>query len=164
MIETYLDQAVEELKRVEHLVYVSLKYTRTVDVLLNIISRMIDGYDEMWNALLEWMKEKGDLEEIPTAPVVKANVLLDYFEENDEVVDNARLFLLLRKLHRSSNPEREQEYRRHVTMRTIIDGREELLNIDIVTQYFHMQKDFLHTVQLLIYPEMVDKKTGSIMD
>ena len=32
---------IEELKRVDHLVYVSLKYTRTVDVIRSIIDRLI---------------------------------------------------------------------------------------------------------------------------
>ncbi len=137
----FLEEAVEELKRVDHLVYVSLKYTRTVDVLLNIINRMIDGYEEMWNALLARLHNEKKIEEVPTAPIVKANVILDNYEQQ-EIQDNVQLYLLLRKLHRS-NPEREQEYRRHVTMRTIIDGREEIVNIDIITQYYHMQKSFL---------------------
>lgn len=139
--QEFLDDAVEELKRVDHLVYVSLKYTRTVDVLLNIINRMIDGYEEMWNALLIRLVSEGKIDEMPTAPIVKANVIQDNYSDQ-EILDNVQLYLLLRKLHRS-NPEREQEYRRHVTMRTIIDGREEIVNIDVITQYYHMQKEFL---------------------
>lgn len=140
-VPDYLDDAVTELKRVDHQVYVSLKYTRTVDVLLNIISRMIDGYEEMWNALLQYVVEEGDLDEVPQAPLVKANQVLNHYEE-EIIKDNVQLYLLLRKLHRS-NPEREQEFRRHVTLRTVIDGREEIVNIDIITQYYHMQKEFL---------------------
>lgn len=137
----YLDDAVDELKRVDHQVYVSLKYTRTVDVLLNIINRMIDGYECMWNALLARLVEQEVIESIPDAPLVKAKVVGDNFED-EMVQDNVQLYLLLKKLHRS-NPEREQEYRRHVTMRTVIDGREEIVNIDIITNYYHMQKEFL---------------------
>ena len=137
----YLDDAVNEMKRVDHQVYVSLKYTRTVDVLLNIISRMIDGYEEMWSALLQYRVETNQLDEIPFAPLVKASQVLDLYDE-EIIKDNVELYLLLRKLHRS-NPEREQEFRRHVTLRTVIDGREEIVNIDIITQYYHMQKEFL---------------------
>ncbi len=137
----YLDDAVSEMKRVDHQVYVSLKYTRTVDVLLNIISRMIDGYEEMWNALLQYQVEQGRFEELAQAPLVKASMVLEAYDE-DIIKDNVELYLLLRKLHRS-NPEREQEFRRHVTLRTVIDGREEIVNIDIITQYYHMQKEFL---------------------
>ncbi len=137
----YLDDAVTEMKRVDHQVYVSLKYTRTVDVLLNIISRMIDGYEEMWNGLIQYHVEQNKVEEVPQAPLVKASMVLDLYDE-EIIKDNVELYLLLRKLHRS-NPEREQEFRRHVTLRTVIDGREEIVNIDIITQYYHMQKEFL---------------------
>ena len=35
------DEAVQELKRVDHLFWVSLKYTRTVDVIKHVIDRLI---------------------------------------------------------------------------------------------------------------------------
>lgn len=141
-INEHMDDAVSELKRVDHLVFVSLKYTRTVDVLLNIISRMIDGYEEMWAALLLRLKEEGKIGQLPDAPVVRARKLEEHYSNHPEIIENVQLYVLLRKLHRS-NPEREQEYRRHVAMRTVIDGREEVVNIDIITQYASVQKEFL---------------------
>lgn len=142
MIVDYLNQAVEELKRVNHLVYVSLKYTRTVDVLLNIINRMVDGYTEMWGALLQKLVYEGKIEEVPDAPLQRTALIKEHYDD-EETQMNVDLYHLLRKLYRS-NPEREQEFRRHVTMRTIIDGREEIVNIDVITQYHHIQRDFLN--------------------
>lgn len=144
-IQEFLDDAVNELKRVDHLVFVSLKYTRTVDVLLNIISRMIDGYEEVWNALLKKLELERKIPEIPEAPVPRANMLMEHYMEHPEVLENVELYVLLRKLHRS-NPDREQEFRRHVAMRTVIDGREEVVNIDIITQYASVQKEFIKWV------------------
>ncbi len=150
-IAEYLDNAVQELKRVDHQVYVSLKYTRTVDVLLNIISRMIDGYEEMWNALLTKLFSEQKILEIPEAAVIRVNLLQEQYSSSQVILDNLELYVLLRKLHRS-NPQREQEYRRHVAMRTIIDGREEEVNIDIITQYAHVQKEFLQWLYTYFYP------------
>ena len=141
-IQDFLDDALSELKRVDHLVFVSLKYTRTVDVLLNIISRQIDGYEEMWNALLTKLVLEKKIPEIPEAPVKRANILQENFIDHPEILENVELYVLLRKLHRS-NPEREQEFRRHVAMRTVIDGREEVVNIDIITQYAKVQQEFM---------------------
>ena len=141
-IQEFLEDAVSELKRVDHLVFVSLKYTRTVDVLLNIINRMIDGYEEMWGALLQRLHNNNVIEEIPEAPVPRAKLLEEHYMKHPEILENLQLYILLRKLHRS-NPEREQEYRRHVAMRTVIDGREEVVNIDIISQYASVQKQFL---------------------
>ncbi|MFH1770411.1 MAG: hypothetical protein ABH828_02535 [archaeon] len=146
-----LNDAREELKRVDHLIYVSLKYTRTVDVLLNIISRMIDAYDFILEALLKHALEKNMIEEIPLSPREKGDLIKKSFD--DELIkDNVELYFLLRKLHKS-NPEREQEYRRHVTMISYIDNRKEIVNIDIITQYYAFQKSFLDYVNSLIFDD-----------
>lgn len=153
-IDHYLQQSIQELKRVEHLVYVSLKYTRTVDVLLNIINRMIDGYEEMWNAYLAALVHEGKIPSIPTQPVVRAQIIKDNYDD-EEILENVNIYILMRKLHRS-NPEREQEFRRHVAMRTIIEGREEIVNIDIITQHHHTQKEFLTWSYHRLLPDEVE--------
>lgn len=141
MMNDLLHDAKEELKRVDHQVYVSLKYTRTVDVLMNLIGRMIEGYDKMFEGLLHHALAQGRIGEIPTAPLIVGNTVKELYPE-DIIQQNVDLYFLLRKLHRSS-PSREQEFRRHVAMRTIIDGKEEIVNIDIATEYYHRQRDFL---------------------
>lgn len=143
-----LEEAKEELKRVDHLIYVSLKYTRTVDVLMNVISRMIDCYSGMIDALLKWAVEEKKIPELPGSPVERGELVKKLFPEQ-EFTDNIELYFLLRKIHRS-NPQRENEYRRHVTLRTFIEGREEIVNIDIATQYYHFQRKFFESVEKLV--------------
>ncbi|MBU1975569.1 MAG: hypothetical protein KKG59_04155 [Nanoarchaeota archaeon] len=141
----YLDDAKEELKRVDHQIYVSLKYTRTVDVLLNVMNRMIEAYDFMFDGLLEFSKEKKIITDLPKTPKEKATVLKTQYSEAI-VHENIDLFLLLRKLVKTGY-ERENEFRRHVTMITYIDGQQEIINIDIITQYYHMQREFLQHLE-----------------
>ncbi len=139
MIEL-LDEAGEELKRADHLVYVSLKYTRTGDVLLNCLSRMMDCYDLLIEALLEYAKDTQDLERVPKSPLERGNLVKQLYP-HQEVQDNIDLYFLLRKIFRAPH-QREQEYRRHVAIVTAIDGREEVVNINIITQYLEFQKAF----------------------
>ena len=147
MLES-LNDAKEELKRVDHQIYVTLKYTRTVDVLLNIITRMIDAYDFMMESLLKHALEKNFIEEIPQSPIERGNLIKEKFE--DELIrDNIDLYFLLRKLHKS-NPARENEYRRPVAMISYIENRKEIVNIDIITQYYEFQRNFLDYVASLI--------------
>lgn len=148
MIEALRD-AHEELKRVDHLVYVSLKYTRTVDVILNILNRMVDAYAYMADALLKKAEEDGQQIEMPFSAIERADLVKELYKEDVAVIDNVELYLLLRKLLRAKNIEREQEYRRHVTMKTIIDGREEIVNIDIITNYYLFQREFLEHLNKL---------------
>ncbi len=150
MMQT-LHDAIEEMKRVDHLIYVSLKYTRTVDVILNILNRMVDGYSFLVDALLKYAeKEKLWVGEEPASAIEKAELVKKLFKEDISLQDNMDLYLLLRNLLRAKNVERENEYRRHVTMKTIIEGREEIVNIDIITNYYLFQREFLQKVQKLL--------------
>ncbi len=146
-----LHDAVEELKRVDHLIYVSLKYTRTVDVIINILNRMVDCYAFLVDALIKHAEEqKRWAGEVPGSAIEKADLVKELYKDDVTIQDNIDLYLLLRKLLRAKNVERENEYRRHVTMKTIIDGREEIVNIDIITNYYLFQRDFLQTVQKML--------------
>lgn len=153
-----LEEGGEELKRVDHLVYVSLKYTRTVDMLMNAISRMIDGYDIIIQALILYANETKLTEHSPDSPIEQGNLVKRLFLQQ-EIQDNVDLYFLLRKLHRS-NPQKEQEFRRGVTMRTFIDGREEIVNIDIITQYYEFQREFFRFVTTML-KEHIEKMKNS---
>jgi hypothetical protein len=149
MIEK-LNEAYEELKRVDHLIYVSLKYTRTVDVIINILSRTVDAYALMVDSLIEYAKEQTKVISEPESAVERAELIKNLFADDDIVVDNMQLYLLERKLLRAKNVERENEYRRHVTMKTVVEGREEIVNIDIITNYYLYQRDFLSHVRTIV--------------
>ena len=57
MYEDNIDNAEEEIKRADHLVYVSLKYTRTCDIMKNSIKRMISAYELMIKEYLDYLKK-----------------------------------------------------------------------------------------------------------
>ncbi|MFC1648049.1 hypothetical protein ACFL1B_01185 [Nanoarchaeota archaeon] len=142
-----LDEALEELKRVDHLLFVSLKYTRTVDVLMNTLSRMIDSYDRLIETLLRLALEEKKIPAIPKTPRERADLVKQVYDDQ-KIRDNVDLYSLMRKIHKS-NPERENEYRRHVTARTFVDGREEIVNIDICSEYFYYLKEFYEHVKTM---------------
>lgn len=144
-----LDDAKEELKRVDHLIYVSLKYTRTVDVLVNIITRMIEGYDYMIRAMLLALQETKKIDMIPGTPLEKVAIVKDHFKDNTTIMDNISLYLLLRQMLKAE-PHRESEYRRHVTMITYINGKKETVTIDIISEYYAMQRAMFEEVNQLV--------------
>ncbi|MCD6464011.1 hypothetical protein J7L02_00605 [Candidatus Woesearchaeota archaeon] len=53
-----LQKAKLELGRADHLVFVSLKYSRTVDVFRNALARMIAAYEYMIDALVKCIKKQ----------------------------------------------------------------------------------------------------------
>ena len=60
-----LEDAREEMKRADHLLYVSLKYTRTVDVLKSLIDRLINTINAITDELLDYALQKKKIKEKP---------------------------------------------------------------------------------------------------
>lgn len=140
-----LQLAEQELKRADHSIAVSLKYTRTVDVIKSIIERLIATIGFGMDALLIDAKEKGLIESIPELPKLKADKVREVYASDKIVVDFCDFFMLLRRVDKA-RVERAQEYRRHVTMTAHLDGESVEITIDIITDYFDRTKEFLNYV------------------
>jgi len=110
-----LSEAREELKRLEHILYVSLKYTRTVDVITNALQRIISVYDFIILALMEKAQEEKLLNSIPKSPALRGTKLADLYPEEKELQKYLSFYLFLRNVLNQSYTKR-QEYRRHVTL------------------------------------------------
>ena len=79
----YLDEAKEELKRADHLIFVSLKYTRTVDVLKSVIERLINSFDFGIIALVEYLKKKKKKNKVyPKATILRCDLIKEEFKDN----------------------------------------------------------------------------------
>lgn len=146
----YLDDAIQEIKRVDHLVYVSLKYTRTVDVVKSVIDRLISTLDFVIGALLEDLKEKKLVTSPPTSPGLRISLLQKNFKDNKELQDYLAFYTTLRKIARAEYAKRE-EYRRHVTMiAKLDDGNTIDVDIDLLKEYYEKAKNCLSYVKDLI--------------
>lgn len=142
-MEDSLEDAKEEIKRVDHLFYVSLKYTRTVDTIRNMINRLISTFDCGMLSLLNYAKEKKKIREIPPSPIPKCELLKKIYPNIKKYTD---LYALLRKLMRMPYAKRE-EYRRHVTMISDIEEKKIETDIDILGEYYDKTKEFLLFVE-----------------
>ena len=147
MITENIHNAKEELKRADHLLYVSLKYTRTVDVIKSIIHRLINAYDFTFRALLEDKKIKKKIGDIPENVGLRVNLIKEYYATDPIIQDNVEFFLLLRKIDRAEYT-RAREFRRHVTMTAMVEGKPLAVNIDVIVEYFNKVKDFVEYIEL----------------
>ena len=111
----YLLEAREELKRLEHIIYVSLKYSRTTDVLVNALHRLISVYDLIIEGYLEDAKEKGLIDALPKSPALRAKRLGEMYGQDAELQKYMTFYAFLKTILKLPYQKR-QEYRRHVTL------------------------------------------------
>ena len=147
------DLAVQELKRVDHLFWVSLKYTRTVDVIKHVIDRLISCVGFGLEALLKYAKEKKLLASVPENAGLRCELLRKTFSDNSELADYINFYTRLRKLSKAEYTRRE-EFRRHVTMIATIDKGEVVeVSIDSLKEDYEKTKKFIHFVKRIINEE-----------
>lgn len=151
MAEESIQNALQELKRADHSIAVSLKYTRTVDVIKSIIERLINTISFSLEALLRHAKAQKKITEVPALPRMKVEEIKRLYTADRTIIDVCDFFILLRRIDKAKFG-RTQEYRRHVTMTAHLDEGESVeITIDIISDYFERTKEFLNYTARLIH-------------
>jgi hypothetical protein len=141
------ERAFDELKRVDHLVYVSLKYTRTVDVIKNILERMVASFEHIIQGILKTAEQKGQIFEIPNNPSGRIRDVKQCYGNEASILEMINFYIYLRKLH-NAEYSAAREFRRHVTMTAKMpDGEIIEVNIDVISEYYSRCKKILEQVR-----------------
>ena len=149
-MKDYLDKVKNELKRVDHLLYVSLKYTRTVDVIKSVVDRLINAFDLGIDGLLAQVKKRRKTLEIPEQPRKKCELAKEVYKDDETVLDFIEFYLELRNISQSRYTKRE-EYRRHVTMIAELEhGKTINVDIDILHEYEEKAKKFVEYLERVL--------------
>jgi len=151
MIET-LNDAYTEIKRADHIVYVSLKYTRTADVIKNVVERLIDANSLMIASLVKKLVTDCKVVDSEYSLSEKIKLLKDNFPEDKLILDMMEFNNYLRKLSRAEFTG-ENEYRRHVMMKAIVDGVLQEIDIEKITEYYDKVKSYFFHIRDIILPE-----------
>jgi len=117
MIEEENINAREELKRADHLIYVSLKYTRTVDVIESVIVRLMSAQQMTIDALLEWLEKKKKLKKIDLSKPYKTKIELirEKMKKDETVIKLLDFYEYLIKIMKADHIKKE-EFRKNVRL------------------------------------------------
>lgn len=137
-MEEILRSALSELKRSDHIYYVSLKYARTVDVIRNLVDRLITCLEFTAEALAKKRSSEGILPEWPDSKPDRAALIMRL---KDDPIGKGIVELLmeLRKIRRA-NFERSKEFRKGVTMTVFLDSGVREITTETVKDYLEMVK------------------------
>ena len=81
LIEEEIISPVEELKRADHLLHVSLKYTRTCEVMINAMNRMMSAYIMAFENYLEHARREKKIDEVPLSPIEKVKLIKELIDK-----------------------------------------------------------------------------------
>ncbi len=148
MSET-LEKIIKEKISADHLLYVSMKYTKTGDVIINLIKRWKIMMDYAFDALLEKSKKKKLIKKIPEAPRLKTDLVRTIFKKNHEVIaalNEYELFKLIDVLQKT----KENEFRKGVCLLVIYKKEEVRINLEKLKEYSEILERFINFVKLFL--------------
>lgn len=149
--------AVKETTRADHLIFVSLKYSRTVDVMKSVVNRLIEAYHFAILAGLEsYYTDEDELKKLLHGFKTQTEALIEAYPNLKEDVE---FYTFLRKLNIAPVKQRINEFRRHVTLITEIDGKELHVKTDDIEVYYERSKDFLRKIHTHISADEDDLLT-----
>jgi hypothetical protein len=144
-MEEESDTAYEQLKRADHLIYVTLKYTKTVDVIKNTIKRLISALDYAILDVLEYHRKKRKLKKIPISPRERAEILEEIYKKEKAIRDYVDFYFLIKKIDQSRYSA-IGEYRKNLAL--IANGF--IVDIETLRGYYNKTKEFINFTMELI--------------
>mgnify|MGYP003996518305 FL=1 len=147
-----LEQIMKEKTSADHLMYVSMKYTKTCDVMINLLKRWKIMMDYSFDGILEKAKKqkmKGIPKKLPTAPKLKIDLVKEVFVDITEIMDAVREYEMFKLIDVLKNT-KAGEFRKGVCLTVIYKGEEVRVDLDKLKEYTAILETFItYTKQFL---------------
>jgi hypothetical protein len=144
-----LEKIIKEKISADHLLYVSMKYTKTCDVIINLLKRWKIMMDSAFDALLEKSKKLKKLKKIPTAPKLKLDTVKEVFSKEPAVMDAVTEYEMFRLID-GLKKTREGEFRKGVCLRVMYKGEETAINLEKLKEYSEILERFINYTKLFL--------------
>jgi iron only hydrogenase large subunit-like protein len=143
-----IEKIIKEKISADHLLYVSLKYTKTCDVILNLIKRWTIMIDDSIQGILEHLKKKKKLKIIPLAPRQKTEIVKKMIKD-EEVKKAIELYEFFKRIDHS-RVIRENEFRKNVHLKIQDNGKEVIIDLEKLKEYTETLEKFITYIKQLL--------------
>lgn len=141
-----MEEIIQEKISADHLLYVSLKYTKTCDVIVNLILRWKKMIEKSITEILKHAKKKKKVTAVPTNPIGQIETIRKLMKKDQnfiEVIDTYEMFRKIEELKK----ERIGEFRKNVTLKVWYKGQEVNINLEQLKKYAEMLEKFISTTK-----------------
>lgn len=141
-----MERIIKEKISADHLLYVSLKYTKTCDVIINLLLR----WKIMIEMGMEWLVEKAKKQKkwkaVPDAPRAKLVQLKQIYANNPDISKALELYELFRDIENLEKI-RENEFRKGVNLKINYRGQLINVNLDKLKEYSQILERFISSLK-----------------
>jgi hypothetical protein len=144
-----IEEIIKEKTSADHLLYVSLKYTKTCDVILNLLARWKSLVEISFDAILEKRVEGGKVPAMPESPKQRIEFIKKYFKKSDEVQDVVPLYIFFKRIP-DLNKTRSGEFRKNVNLKVVDIKKTTDINMEKLGEYYEIVEKFIVEVKKIL--------------
>lgn len=137
-----MEQIIKEKISADHLLYVSLKYTKTCDVIINLLFRWKMMIELCMDVLVEKAKKQKKWKFIPDAPRARLLQLKKIYTNDPVIIESLKLYELFRDIEMLDKV-RENEFRKGVNLRVIYKEQTVNINLEKLKEYASLLEKFI---------------------
>ncbi len=141
-----MEKIIHEKISADHLLYVSLKYTKTCDVIINLILRWRKMIETAIDSMLNHAKKKKKISLVSTNPVGKIEQIRKLFKKDKEFLKVIDMYEMFRKIE-DLRKERIGEFRKNVALKVFYQGKEVNINLEELKIYAERLEKFISTTK-----------------
>lgn len=141
-----MELIIKEKISADHLLYVSLKYTKTCDVIINLLLRWKNLIEVAMGPLVEKAKKQKKWKPIPDAPRAKFIQLKRIYEKDKPIADALELYEMFRDIEQIEKV-RENEFRKGVNLRVTYKGKIVNINLEKLKEYSEVLERFISALK-----------------
>lgn len=141
-----MERIIKEKISADHLLYVSLKYTKTCDVIINLLLRWKIMIEMAMEMLVEGAKKEKKWRPIPDAPRAKLVQLKRIYANDNLVSEVLECYELFRDIE-GLEKVRECEFRKGVNLKVRYKGQEININLDKLKEYSELLERFISSLK-----------------
>jgi len=141
-----MEEIIQEKISADHLLYVSLKYTKTCDVIMNLLLRWRQMIEISIDALLKQAYKKKKIPKVPGTSVEKLDKAKEIFKKDKDISKTLELYKMLRKLG-ELRIERIGEFRKNVNLKIFYRGEEIDVDLKNLKDYAILLEKFISRVK-----------------
>ena len=144
-----MDRIIKEKISADHLLYVSLKYTKTSEVIMNLILRWTIMLEYAFEHILKHAKKKKMIKSIPDSPKPRLDLIRETFKDEKLVIETLNLYEMFRRVEELKR-ESEGEFRKNVALKVSYRGEVVKINLEKLKEYSLLLERFInYTKQFL---------------
>ncbi|MGC9309080.1 MAG: hypothetical protein ACP5D2_00095 [Candidatus Nanoarchaeia archaeon] len=144
-----VEDIIKEKTSADHLLYVSLKYTKTCDVILNLIARWQSMIETSFDKLINKGVADGKIPSQPISPKQKIEFMKKYFKKYPAIQETIPLYIFFKRIP-SLEKKRQGDFRKNVTLKVTQGSKVVEINLDKLQEYAGVLERFISEVKQLI--------------